>query len=136
MFRSIQLKQKFRSSTFQHLQFARRRSFFSLVSISLLQSQIEYRIEGGVAFASMLGSGLMMLSNVVVKELRQHPYSMIGFLAFCDFWISLKYFATAVYPNRYHLSSCLSFVSDAHARVDISYHTPPHLQFKPQLFAH
>jgi len=59
----------------------------------------EYRLEGGIALSSMIGASLIMLANFIVVELRSHPYNMISTLSFCDFFFSLKYAATAIYPD-------------------------------------
>jgi hypothetical protein len=41
---------------------------------------------------SLLGSGTIILSYILVKELRNFPFSLVLNLSICDFFFSLKFF--------------------------------------------
>ena len=55
-------------------------------------------VEGLYMFSSILsiiGSGTIILSYFLVKELRRFPFSLILFLSICDFFFSIKFFVSA-----------------------------------------
>lgn len=71
-----------------------------------------YRLEGSLSGLSMLGSGAVMLTYWLMKDLRKHPTSLVFWLSFCDFFFSLKFFATAVWFDsnsvQEHAVACLA----------------------------
>lgn len=58
-----------------------------------------YRVEGSLAFLSLVGSFLIILSAMFVKELRQHPTNLVLLLSICDFMFALKFAITSILPN-------------------------------------
>lgn len=61
---------------------------------------ILYRIEGSIAFISILSSMLILFTFVFVKQIRKHPWSLVFFMSLSDFFLGSKYFATAVYNGK------------------------------------
>lgn len=59
---------------------------------------------GSLAGLSMMGSGLIILTALLFKRLRTHPYSLVMWLSICDFFFSLKYVFAAIYPNSFSLN--------------------------------
>lgn len=49
---------------------------------------------------SLIGSGLIILSYIFIKDLRRFPYTIVFFLSLCDFFFSLKFFISAVYLDN------------------------------------
>jgi len=58
-----------------------------------------YRLEGSFALLSLLGSFLIILSALFVRQLRQHPANYVVFMSICDFIFALKFAVTAVAPD-------------------------------------
>ena len=48
---------------------------------------------------SLIGSGTIILSYLLVKELRRFPFSLVLFLSICDFLFSLKFFLSAFWET-------------------------------------
>lgn len=59
---------------------------------------------GSLAGLSMMGSGIIILTALLFKPLRTHPYSLVMWLSICDFFFSLKYVVAAIYPNSFSLN--------------------------------
>lgn len=57
----------------------------------------------------MFGSGLIVLTALLFKRLRTHPYSLVMWLSICDFFFSLKYVVAALYPNSFDLNLNYTF---------------------------
>eukprot|EP01121_Diplochlamys_sp_Union-15-3_P019861 TRINITY_DN7587_c0_g1_i1.p1 TRINITY_DN7587_c0_g1~~TRINITY_DN7587_c0_g1_i1.p1 ORF type:complete len:692 (-),score=84.07 TRINITY_DN7587_c0_g1_i1:5-2080(-) len=70
-----------------------------------------YRITGTLAGISTGGALLIILSYLLVKDLRRHPLTMVFWLAVCDFGLSLKYLFISIYPGsealQYKPEGCL-----------------------------
>lgn len=49
---------------------------------------------------SIIGSGLIIVSYIFIKDLRRFPYTIVFFLSLCDFFFSLKFFISAVYMDN------------------------------------
>lgn len=52
----------------------------------------------------MAGSFIIILTALLFKRLRTHPYSLVMWLSICDFFFSMKYVGAAIYPNSFSLN--------------------------------
>jgi len=64
---------------------------------------LKYRLSGSLATLSGVGSFLIILSYILVKNLRKHPYSMILWLSVSDMCLALKFGITSVIPDSENL---------------------------------
>ena len=79
---------------------------FSVMSDGLLESvtQVEEETSTEVvellyffsSILSLLGSGTIILSYFMVKELRRFPFGLVFFLSVCDFFFSIKFFVSSL----------------------------------------
>jgi hypothetical protein len=59
-----------------------------------------FRIAGVLALFSSIGSGVIILSYLMVPSLRRHPINLVFFLAIADFFFSVKWGVTSVWPGK------------------------------------
>ena len=55
-----------------------------------------YRLEGSLAGFSVGGSLIIVLTCLLIKDLRRHPTFLIFMLSICDLLFSLKFLVTSL----------------------------------------